>query len=69
VCLSRSHSLFEEGPYLPLNTQTQERLTELSLMTTEVKILQYLENSPNFCDSVIDIFTEKNRCMEMKYEV
>jgi hypothetical protein len=28
-------------------------------MTTKNKILQDLENSLNFCDSVIDIFTEK----------
>jgi hypothetical protein len=48
--------------------QTQERLTKL-LMAVEEKILQDMENSPNFCDSVTDIFTEKNLHMELKYEV
>jgi hypothetical protein len=33
-------------------------------MTTEKKILQDLGNSPNFCETVIDIFTEK----ELLYE-
>jgi hypothetical protein len=40
---------------------TQERLTntltESSLMATEEKILQDIQNSPNFCDFVIDIVT------------
>jgi hypothetical protein len=30
--------------------------------------LQDFENSPNFCDSVIDIFTEKGRSIEQKYQ-
>jgi hypothetical protein len=53
---------FEKGPYLP----TQKRLNKLSLMANEKKILQDLEHNPNFCDSVIDIFTEKiNCCIEL----
>jgi hypothetical protein len=42
-----------------MHTQTHEglinTLTELSLITTEKNILQDIENSPNFCDSVIGI--------------
>ncbi|KDR18839.1 zinc finger MYM-type protein 1-like [Zootermopsis nevadensis] len=51
------------------STQTQERLTKLSLMTIEKRILQDLESSPNFCSSVIDIFSEKNSSVELKYKV
>jgi hypothetical protein len=40
-------------------------LTELA----EKKVLQDAENISDFCDSAIDIFTEKNSCMEHQYKV
>jgi hypothetical protein len=60
VRLSSCHSLLWRGSIRNLrSTQTQERLTnaltKLSLMTTEKKVSQDTENSPNFCASVIDI--------------
>jgi hypothetical protein len=42
------------------STQTREKLTKLSLITTEKNILQGLKNILNFCDSVFDIFNEKS---------
>jgi hypothetical protein len=38
--------------------QTQERLTKISLITSEEKSLQDLENSSNLLGFVIDIFSE-----------
>jgi hypothetical protein len=46
-------------PNLQSSTQALERLTKLSLLTTGKTIIQDLENTPNFCDSVVDIFTEE----------
>jgi hypothetical protein len=37
----------------------KRKLAKLSLITTEKKILQDFGNSPNFCDILIEIFTEK----------
>jgi hypothetical protein len=52
---------------------TQKRLTnmltKLSLMTTKKKVVQDVESSPDFCDSVIDVFTEIYCQMEGKYMV
>jgi hypothetical protein len=48
------------------STWTHERLTELSLIIVEKKILQNLENRLNFSYSVIDIFTEQYHHMELK---
>jgi hypothetical protein len=38
-------------------------------MTTEKTNFQDIENSLNFCDSVIDVFTEKYYHMELKYKM
>jgi hypothetical protein len=39
-------------------------LIKLSLMTTEQKLLKDIGSSPDLCDSVIDIFTEKEIVLE-----
>jgi hypothetical protein len=64
---NRAVILFKEGPYSYLSAQ--KRLDKLSLMANEKTILQALENSLNFCDSVTDVFTDINHCTELKYKV
>jgi hypothetical protein len=66
--VERAFSALKEVHTYLSSTQTRERLIELPLIGVEKKILQDLENSLNFCDYVIDIFTEKNNFrMEVKY--
>jgi hypothetical protein len=73
VSLSIEHFLpWRRSTFSLRNTQTQKRLTNTATIikgTTEKNILQDVENRPNFCQSVIDNFTEKNRRMEHKYMV
>jgi hypothetical protein len=53
--------MFLRGPPIYLrSTQAQERVTKLSFMINERKILHDLEYSPKFRHFVIDIFTEKS---------
>jgi hypothetical protein len=48
----------DEGSYLPAQ-HADLRETNFSLMTIGKKILQDIENSPKFCDSVTGISTKK----------
>jgi hypothetical protein len=63
----------EEGPYLTYAAcrvrKFIDTLTELSLMTTDKKILYDSEDSVNFCGSVIDIFAENKWLYGHKYKV
>jgi hypothetical protein len=58
VCLAIT-LYYKEGP----------TFTKLPLVTNYNKILQHLEISPDFFDSVADIFTVNNCHKEMKYIV
>lgn len=50
------------------NTQGQNRLSGLSLISIEKSLLQNLKKKPTFYDSIIDLFLEKNRRIELKYK-
>jgi hypothetical protein len=69
---SSKNKIMEKGRQTPFLTkmvkQSKNGLCHIfdSWYKTE---LQDLENSLNFCNSMIDIFTEKNYHMELKYKV
>jgi hypothetical protein len=60
---------FEECQYWPTQLTHSGDCSNLRLMTIVKEVLTDLENSLNFWDSMIDIFVDKNRCMELKYGV
>ncbi|XP_063231899.1 zinc finger MYM-type protein 1-like [Bacillus rossius redtenbacheri] len=51
------------------NSQRQERLSALALLSIEKKLLQKLRRGSSFNDDVIDIFATKNRRIELKYKI
>jgi hypothetical protein len=63
----------EEGPYLTyaeceLRRDSVNMLTKLSLMTTKKEVVQDLESSPDFRNSVVDAFTEINCQIGARYK-
>lgn len=50
------------------NTQGQERLSSLALLSIEKSLLATLRQRPSFYDDVIDIFARKNRRIELVYK-
>lgn len=50
------------------STQSQERLSGLSLISIEKKLLKNLKTDPAFYDKIIDIFSRKNRRIELNYK-
>jgi hypothetical protein len=56
--LPSGHSLLNRGPYL-YTQHAGSGDTKLPFMITERTILHDLENSSNFRDFVVDMFTEK----------
>jgi hypothetical protein len=49
------------------NTQTQERMSELSMIAIEKKIIVYLKRS-NFYERVVKSFLKKDRRLELEYK-
>nr|CAH7743196.1 unnamed protein product [Callosobruchus chinensis] len=51
------------------NTQLQDRMSSLSLISIEKNFLNGLMKRPSFYDSVIEIFANKvNRRIDLKYK-
>ena len=50
------------------NTQEQQRVSSLSLLSIEKQLLADLRRQPNFNDDVIDIFSRKHRRIELIYK-
>lgn len=50
------------------NTMLNERLTGLSLISIEKRLLQKLRSKDNFCDLVIEQFLQKERRMDFTYK-
>lgn len=50
------------------NNQTQNRLSNLSLLSIEKEVLMTIKSEPNFYDDVINEFLKKNRRIELSYK-
>jgi hypothetical protein len=50
------------------NTQGQERMSSLSLLSIENHLIDKLMSKENFFDEVIDIFAGKTRRIELQYK-
>lgn len=50
------------------NNQTQNRLSNLSLLSIEKEILMTIKSEPNFYDGVTNEFLKKNRRIELSYK-
>ncbi|XP_025421461.1 uncharacterized protein LOC112691430 [Sipha flava] len=50
------------------NSQSQNRLSDLSLLTIEKRLLTTLQNQNSFYDDVIDEFTKKTRIIDLTYK-
>ncbi|KAJ4451918.1 hypothetical protein ANN_03396, partial [Periplaneta americana] len=66
--VERSFSAMKRIKSYLRNTQCQERLSSLALLSIEKSLLATLCQRPSFYDDVIDIFARKNRGTELVYK-
>jgi hypothetical protein len=64
----RSFSALKRVKNYLQNTQGQERMSSLSLLNIENRLLDKLMPKENFFDEVIDIFVGKTRRIELQYK-
>jgi hypothetical protein len=64
----RSFSALKRVKNYLRNTQGQERMSSLSLLNIENRLLDKLMSKENFFDEVIDIFAGKTRRIELRFK-
>jgi hypothetical protein len=50
------------------NSQSQDRLSSLALITIEKSLLKKLQSKPSFLDEIIELLAMKNRRIELNYK-